>query len=291
VLANFGSKVERILLNRTDPNRETADGERSSIQFPHPFFEDKQVRQALAYAIDYQAIANLYGPVGQLTHNNLVAPPQYKSPNTFYEFDLQQAQALLDEAGWVDSNGNGIRDKDGVEMEIVYQATVGAAVQQTQQIVKETLESIGVGVEVKIIDSSIMFSSDRSNPNNFWRFNADMQEAAYTSFSPDPSGYMQQWTCDQIPQKENNWTGVNIERWCNPEYDALFQQSTTELDPAKRQQLFIQMNDMLVEDVVLIPLVHLAQVSGTNENIEGIDLTPWDAEVWNIKDWKRKSLP
>jgi peptide/nickel transport system substrate-binding protein len=62
------------------------------------------------------------------------------------------------------------------------------------------------------------------------------------------------------------------------------------LDPEKRQELFIQMNDILINDGVMIPLVHLGQVSGVSPTLEGLDPTPWDANVWNIKDWRR-TLP
>ena len=100
---------------------------------------------------------------------------------------------------------------------------------------------------------------------------------------------MQFWTCSQIPQQSNNWTGLNIERWCSPAYDELYQQAVAELDPEKRRQLFIQLNDMLVEDVVMIPVVFLADMSGVSQTIAGVDLTPWDTNTWNIKDWRRVS--
>ena len=66
------SFTERIMINFTDPNKETADGEQSSIQFPHPFLTDKRVRQAIAAAIDRQTIATAYGRGGKLTNNLLV---------------------------------------------------------------------------------------------------------------------------------------------------------------------------------------------------------------------------
>jgi peptide/nickel transport system substrate-binding protein len=294
LVANFGSAVDRIILNRTDPNRPTVDGERSSRQFSHPFFSDKKVRQAFAHAIDREAIAALYGPAGRSTYNNLVAPPQYEYdslPKVFYDFDLDEAAALLDEAGWVDTDGDRIRDKDEIKLKVVFQTTVGETLQQTQQIVKEALGSIGVEVELKIVDPSIMFGSPLTNPDSVRRFNADMQKLWIMSASPDPSAYMQFWTCDRIPQKANDWSaGPNTERWCNSEYDALYQQAITELDHEKRRQLFIQMNDMLIEDVVMIPVVYLATVQGVSRTIEGVDLTPWDASTWNIKDWRRISL-
>lgn len=289
LVINFGARVERVLLNRTDPNQATTDGERSSTRFSHPFFDDERVRQAFAHAIDRETIAALYGPSGRATTNNLVAPPQYSSPNTFYEFDLEKAAALLDAAGWVDSDGDGIRDKDGVKMKVVFQTYISTSVQQAQQIIKEDLESLDIEVELKIIDSATMFSPGSANPDSAWRFNADMQLFAIRSSNPDPSAYMLFWTCSQIPQKANEWRGLNFERWCSNEYDAFYEQSTTELDPEERQQIFIQMNDLMIEDVVMIPLVLTAQISGVNQDIEGIDPTPWDTDLWNIKDWRRIS--
>ena len=83
VISDFGAQSERILINQTDPNKATPDGERSSLKFPHPFFTDKKVRQALSLAIDRDTIATqLYGSIGKATANFLVAPQQYNSPNT-----------------------------------------------------------------------------------------------------------------------------------------------------------------------------------------------------------------
>ncbi len=291
LILSFLARVDRILLNHTDPNHETAGGERSSIEQPHPFLGTKKVRQAFAHAIDRDTIVTFYS-AGRPTTNNLVLPPQYNSPNTFYEYDLEKAKALLNDAGWVDTDGDGVRDKDGVKMSIVFQAPAGSAVrQQIQKLVKKALEEIGVEVELKLIDSSTMFGNAAANPDQYQRFNSDAQVFAFRSKSPDPSAYMQNWTCSQIPQQANNWSGENVERWCNPEYDKLFEQTKTELDPEKRAQLFIQMNDMLIEDGVMLPLVVSAEVQGVSKDIEGVELTPWDAHPWKIKDWKRSKLP
>ncbi|MBN1220777.1 MAG: peptide ABC transporter substrate-binding protein [Anaerolineae bacterium] len=287
-ISNFGPFVEHILLNHTDPNRITETAERSSIQFPHPFLSDKKVRQAFTDAVDRETIAALYTG-SRPTSNILVAPANYNSPHTSYEFNLTKAAQLLDEAGWVDTDGDGIRDKDGVKMKVVFLTTTAPVRQQTQRIIEKAFESMGVDVELQILDSAILFNSDSSNPSDYHQFPADMMEYADGNLSPDPGTYMRYWTCDQIPQQANNWTGENIERWCNPAYDALYQQSTREVDFEKRQELFINMNDLLIEEAVLIPLVHSADVSGVSPTLEGVDLTPWDADLWNIKDWRRSS--
>jgi peptide/nickel transport system substrate-binding protein len=289
VVTSFGALMERILINFTDPNRATADGERSSLEFPHPFLADKKVRQAFALAIDRDTIAKqLYGVSGQATANFLVAPEQYVSPNTSYEFNLDKAAALLNEAGWQDTNGNGIRDKDGVEMQMMFQTSVNTLRQKTQAIIKQNLQSIGVGVELKSIDPSVYFSSDPSNNDTLEHFNADLQMYTTGNTSPDPGAYMQFFTCAQIPQKANNWSGDNNSRYCNPAYDSLWQQSSILLDPDERQQVFMQMNDLLVNEVVGIPLVHRAEVVAFSNSLSGYDLTPWDLRTWDIMNWQRQ---
>jgi peptide/nickel transport system substrate-binding protein len=288
VVANFGSLVERIIFNFTDPNQATAAGEVSSVEFPHPFLSDRQVRQALNLAIDRDTIAEqLYGPTGQPTTNFLVAPDPFQSPNTRYDYDLEAAAALLDAAGWVDTNNNGIRDRDGREMEIMFQTSVNPVRQKTQEIVKQSLEQLGLKVEIKSIDASVYFSSDPASRDTLDRFEADLQMFATGNTNPDPGAYMQTYTCDEISQKANNWSKSNYARHCNPAYDALWQQATVELDPQVRQDLFIQMNDLLISEAAVLPIVHRADVSGVSNRLTGINLTPWDLSTWNIADWRR----
>ncbi|MDJ0574462.1 MAG: peptide ABC transporter substrate-binding protein [Xenococcaceae cyanobacterium MO_234.B1] len=288
VVTDFGALMERIIINHSDSNKATSDGERSSVQFPHPFFSDLKVRQALALAIDRDTIAKqLYGVTGKVTSNFLVAPEQYVSPNTNYEYNLERANQLLDSAGWRDTNGNGIRDKDGVEMSVVFQTSVNPLRQKTQAVIKQGLQSIGMEVELKSIDASVYFSSDPSSNDTLEHFYADLQMYTRGNVNPDPGAYMKFYTCNQIPQKANNWSGDNNSRYCNPEYDKLWQQSTVELDPKKRKQLFIQMNDLLVNEAVGIPLVYRANVVAFSNSITGYNLTPWDMRTWDIMNWQR----
>jgi peptide/nickel transport system substrate-binding protein len=288
VVAIFGPQVERILINQTDPNQATADGERSSLQFPHPFLTDKKVRQSFNLAIDRDAIATqLYGATGKATTNFLVSPEPYNSKNTSYELNLDKAGALLDEAGWKDSNGNGIRDKDGVEMKVVFQTSTNPVRQKTQQIVKQALTSIGVEVELKAIDASILFSGDPANPDTVSRFEADLQMFTTGNEAPIPDNYMKRYICDEIPQKSNNWSKQNYARYCNPAYDALWAKAVAELDPEKRRELFIQMNDLLINEVAVMPIVHRAEAIAISNSLAGVNLTPWDRHTWNIADWQR----
>ncbi len=287
VVTNFGSRVERLQINHTDPNQPTSTGERSSLEFEHPFLTDPLVLEALTIAIDRQRIADLYGPTGGTTSNILVSPANLASPNTAFTFNPGRASDLLDQAGWFDEDGDGIREKDGIEMSMVIQTTVNPLRQDTQEIIKENLEAIGFEVIIKIIDGATFGNRAPENTNSAFHFYADLQMVFFGNRSPDPASYMNQWTCSQIPQEENGWAGLNIERWCNPAYDELLRQASAEIDPERRAQIFIQMNDLLVNEVVMIPLVHLGIAGGVANDLLGVDLTPWDVDVWNIKDWRR----
>jgi peptide/nickel transport system substrate-binding protein len=121
----------------------------------------------------------------------------------------------------------------------------------------------------------------------------DCHEYAFSPASPFPLSYMQRWVCDNgknVPQKENGWSQVDEGRYNNPDYDALYNQVAKEIDPEKAAQTFIQMNDMLVNDFALIPLVQRASEkygiskSLNNDNVAG---GPFEALYWNIANWNK----
>ncbi|BAQ64443.1 peptide ABC transporter substrate-binding protein [Geminocystis sp. NIES-3709] len=290
LITNFGSQSERILLNYTDPNRSTPEGEKSSLQFPHPFLSDNNVRKALALAVDKNTIVNqLYGITGKPTSNFLLAPPQYVSDTPVMEYNIEKAKELLDNAGWKDSNGNGIRDKNGVEMKVLFQTTVNPLRQKTQEIIKQSWQSLGIEVELKTIDASIFFSSDPSNNDTVEHFYADVQMFTTGNGNPDPTPYFQIYTCENIPQKSNNWSGNNYSRYCNKEFDRLLATVTTELNPQKRASIFKELNDMLIQNTAVVPIVHRADTVAITKNLQGVELTPWDLKTWNIADWKKSN--
>jgi peptide/nickel transport system substrate-binding protein len=283
-----GAWVERIMLNFADPSQETESGERASPDHLHPILSDSRVRRAIAQGIDRQAIMTLYGRGGQPTNTLLVSPTKYRSSNVAIRFDPESSRTLLEAAGWHDSDGDGIREKDGLELHLLFQTSINPVRQETQAIVKENLLALGIEVELKSIDSSIFFGPVWQSTNTRRHFYADLEEFAYSNKSPDPGPYMKAWTCAEAARQANNWGTANWARYCNLNYDELYRQSTREMDPEKRRALFIQMSDMLIEDAAVIPLVHLVDFSGIDARLLGLDLTPWDVEVWNIKDWRWK---
>ncbi|MEM6597455.1 MAG: peptide ABC transporter substrate-binding protein [Cyanobacteria bacterium P01_C01_bin.69] len=279
--------MERIYINFSDPNKEV-NGERSQKDTPHPFLSEKPVREAISLAIDRETITTqLYGEAGTVATNFLVSPEKYASANTEYEFNLEKAAALLDEAGWKDTNGDGVRDKDGVEMTMLFTSSVNPVRQKTQEIVKQSLESIGISVELKSVEAGVYFG-DATNPDSVHQFNSDLQLFTFDSETPEPDSYMELYACDQISQKENQWSKENSSRYCNLEYDALLDQLATEVDPQKRTDLFVAMNDLLIEDVALIPLVQRSEGYAIASSLTGLDFTPWAASTWKINSWGKQ---
>ena len=282
---NPGLGVERILVNMTDPNKEV-DGEKSSLKAPHPFQSDLKVRQAYALGIQRDVMAEqLYGDTGMATANILSGPAAFVSKNTSWKYDLDAANKLLDEAGWAKSGD--VRAKDGVQMKIVYQTSVNELRQKEQEIVKQGFSKLGIDVTIKSIDAGVYFSSDAGNEQTANHFYADIEMYTNNPTTPYPLDYMVGWWGDpsNISQKANNWSGNNTERWQNADYDAAYTAAQTELDPAKQAPLFITMNDLVVNQVVEIPLVLRNGVSGINKKLQNINSSPWVSGLWNIANW------
>ena len=290
LLNGFGTLVERIEMNMTDPSPDLAEGERSTTKHPHPMLSDIRVRKALSMAIDRQILVDIgYGAAGRATCNLVPAPEMFASPNTdCLTQDVEGAKALLEEAGWVDSNGDGIREKDGVEMKILYQTSTNPVRQDFQAVIKDWWTELGVNVELKNIDASVFFGGDAGSPDTFQKFYADVEMYANNFDGTDPEPYLAQYKCDKIPAPENQWQGENINRFCDPAYDALVDELSKTADMAKRAEIAIRLNEMLTKDTyVVVPLVDRGRLSAASNTLGGVVLNTWDTELWNAQDWTR----
>ncbi len=285
----FGTLVERIEMNLTDPDPALPEGERSTTKHPHPFLSDPKVRQALSMAIDRQTLVDVgYGTAGRPTCNLVPAPELYASDNTgCLTQDMEGAKKLLDEAGWK-VGADGIREKDGKKLHILYQTSVNPVRQDFQALVKGWWNELGVDVELKQVDASVFFGGDPGSPDTFQKFYADVEMYANNFDGTDPEPYLAQYLCDKIPGPENQWQGENINRFCDPAYDALVKEMAATADLAKRGELAKKMNDMLTKDsFVVVALVDRGRLSAASNTLGGVVLNTWDTELWNASDWYR----
>jgi peptide/nickel transport system substrate-binding protein len=282
-----GGSIEHIELNSTDPWSEV-DGEHSSAKTKHPLFSDPAVRQALKLLIDRASVeAHIYGRTGLATGNFINNPPRFISKNTRWEFNIDKANQVLDEGGW-QRGPDGIRAKDGKKLKLVFQTSINAPRQKTQAIVKQACQRAGIEMELKSVTASVYFSSDAANPDTYAKFYADMQMFTTNLTAPDPGFFMRQFLSSETASKDNKWQGRNITRWRNDDYDKTFHAAEGELDPVKRAALFIAMNDMVVGEPVVIPVVYRPGVSAMSRQLRAT-LSGWDNVLWDLRNWYREA--
>jgi peptide/nickel transport system substrate-binding protein len=288
----YGTSVERLHINLTNPDPALGDKRSEYLggTNPHPFLSDITVRKALSMAIDRNIIDEVgYGPAGQATCNLLPAPAIYVSTtnDACLTQDMEGAKRLLDEAGIIDSDGDGIREKDGVPLKILYQSSTNSVRQGTQALIKQWWDELGVSTELRNIDAAVFFGNDISSPDTYTKFYADIEMFTNNFDGTDPEAYMGQLTCAQIVSKDNGWGGNNLDRYCNPDYDALVAKMATTSALDERAEIAKQLNDILMQNFVPIPLIHRGSVSAYSDALAGFIMNGWDSELWNVADWNR----
>ncbi len=277
--------VEFIILNTTDPWTEV-DGERSSTKTKHPTLSDPAVRQAINLLIDREAIQKfIYGRGGIATASFVSAPKQFKSSKLKYEFDVDKANKVLDEAGWK-KGADGIREKDGKKLKYVYQTSTNAPRQKTQAIIKQACQRAGIEIEVKAVTASVFFSSDPGNPDTYSKFYCDMEMYNTTQPQPDPERFLNQCVSWEIANKENKWLGRNISRYSDPEADKAYKAAQNEFDPVKRAALLIKVDETFCDAHVFLPLLS-RNIVGAGVNNLMADISGWDVTTWNLAAWYR----
>ena len=288
-VAGFGPLVERIMLNQTNPDPALGPDERSVIR-PHPFLGDPAVYKAMSMAIDRPLLVEVgYGQAGKVTCNWVPAPAAVNSDTFTCDVqDIAGASAMLDAAGYMDTDGDGVRETpDGVPMAILYQTSTNAVRQDFQALIKEWWSEIGIDAELRNIDASVFFGGDPGSPDTFQKFYADVEMYANTFNGTDPQAYLANGLCDKAPSPASQWQGENISRFCDPAYDQLHAQLTATADVDERASIARQLNDIIVDKGGMIPLVHRGRLSAHANSLGGIDLNVWDSELWNIADWYR----
>ncbi|MBO6866969.1 MAG: peptide ABC transporter substrate-binding protein [Thalassococcus sp.] len=289
-IAAFGTLVERIEMNLTNPSPDLPEGERSTVAAPHPFLSEEPVRRALSMAIDRELLVEVgYGQAGRATCNLVPAPALYASDNTdCLTQDIEGAKALLEGAGWTDTDGDGIRDKDGVKLSLLYQTSTNAVRQDFQALIKQWWSEIGVETELRNIDASVFFGGDPGSPDTFQKFYADVEMYANNFDGTDPQSYLSMYRCGNEPKPSSQWQGENINRFCSEEYDALLDELARTGELEKRGEIAKKLNDMLTkETMTIVPLVDRGRVSARAMTLGGVQLNTWDSELWNAADWYR----
>ncbi|MEM7126342.1 MAG: peptide ABC transporter substrate-binding protein [Chloroflexota bacterium] len=290
--AAFAGSVERILINQTNPDPDLGDlrAEYDDGNNPHPFLVGTVIPQAMSMAIDRGLIAGqLYGFAGKATCNIIPAPVAAASTanDACLAQDIEGANALLDEAGIMDTNDDGIREYEGMPLVVRYQTSTNSVRQKTQALIKQWWAEIGVETELLNHDAGVFFGGDPNSPDTYQKFFTDIQMYT-TGPGIDAQLHLSNWLCSQIPGKENVWGGGNIHRGCSEEFDTMYDELVTTPAGDARNDVIKAMNDVIVQNYYLVPLVNRGGVSAYSNTLDGIWMNDWDSELWNIGEWSRK---
>ena len=285
--AAFGRWLVRLWPNQA------ARGTIDSIETPHPIFSDVRVRQAMRMAINVDEIVRgIWGDSGMMTSQwtDFYREP-YVCDVPQPEYDPDGARALLEEAGWTDTDGDGIRECHGcttgadegyvMTTEFLVYAEWGETLELAHQLVAEDLNAVGVGTELGVIEGSQLWGTyDDGGIEQNGNFDLDMWDDGYAGNQLTDFLWMYYHSAAQEPDM-----GWNVERWSNEEFDALLDETYT-LDEEYRQELFCQMAEILDEELPCLPLFVQVEAAGYNPRILGVVDNASDMITWNIADWK-----
>jgi len=248
----------------------------------NPALQDVRVRQALALGFDRFSLCKdlLLGktvPAATYWDNSPYVDPTIQP----YPYDPEQAKKLLDEAGWLDSNGDGVRDKDGVELVLKYGTTTREVRQNTQAVAQQQLGALGVKLELSNYDSDIFFSDYQ---NGGPAATGELDFFGYSTVSsgfPDPDS--SDWLCSELPSDEKpggvNWTG-----FCDQDLDALFKKQSTQVDTTERQKTFYEITKMIFDKAYWVGLWQDPDIWAIGSKFQNVKLsgtTPFS----NCTEW------
>jgi peptide/nickel transport system substrate-binding protein len=251
----------------------------------HPALLDEKVRQAIAYATNREKLTKdlLLGrtqPAASLWDNTPYIDPSIQP----YPYDPEKAKALLDEAGWVDSNGDNVRDKDGIELSLTYGTTTRTIRQDTQAVIQQELADVGIKVELQNFSSDLFFAG-YADGGPAATGQLDLFEYSNATQFPDPDYY--EMLCTEIPSDEKP-SGVNSEFLCDPDLESLFQKQATQVDFNERQQTFYQITKMIFDKVYWLGLWQDPDWYAISSRLQNVKISGAVPCFYNIAEWDLK---
>jgi peptide/nickel transport system substrate-binding protein len=281
----YNDSVGLFFLNWTDPNdpQPAYDADGNLVeQTPHPIFSDVKVRQAVAMGYDKDAILATLGEGGGARLIGSVVPWMGWAFNDELEpwpYDPEAAKALLDEAGWVDSDGDGIRDKDGMPLkfDIAYSA-VFAYFETTARVAQDNLSQLGMEITVTPLEWAA-YLNDVLLAQKF--------DASIVSWGggspPDPTSTEPLL----LSIGDQPGTGFNVTSYINPELDELYRQGRALVgcSTEERGAIYKEIQAIQQRDVAIDFTVSPASIQVMNKRISNFDPGPWWATNYMIPEW------
>lgn len=256
----------------------------ASPERAHPAMTDLRVRKAIALGFDrFSMVEDLLGGVLPVGHSYWEQTPYANPDLPPVPYDPEQAKALLDEAGWVDTNGNGIRDKDGVELELRFVSTTRQIRQDMKALAQQQLGEIGIGISIENYESNVFFNGyAEGGPAATGQYDIATWSSSPGGF-PDPD--TNRFQCDQVPSDDNP-VGGNWNYYCDPALDELFAKSRVTTDFDERVAIYHQIDKLIYDSYIWINTWYDADIWVVGSRVQNARLngtTPFfDVVNWDV---------
>lgn len=282
-----GRFVMRIFFNLA------AKGTTDPVASPHPILSDVNVRRAIRMAIDVDTIASeFFHGIAQPVWSEFFRPPYNTCNIPRPAYSPGDAAALLEQAGWIDQDGDGVREcrgcqtaEDGykMEMEFITYAEYGEPLELTQQYISEQLGDLGIKLNLSIVEGSVLWAASTDGGiEQSGNFDMDIWDDGY--YSNDPTDFLWSYYASEAATPDY---GYNYGRWMNEDFDNLLWETYT-LDEATRSDAFCQMAQILEDELPQILLFTTVVADAHSTSLVGIQSSTNDLVTWNAANWELK---
>jgi peptide/nickel transport system substrate-binding protein len=259
------------------------------VKDPHPILSDVRVRQAIRMAIDIDTITKqIFRGYSVPVWTEFFRPP-YSCDIPRPKYDPEAAKALLEQAGWIDTNGDGVREchkclhaKEGDQMklELITYSEYGEPLILTQQLIGEMLGKIGMQIQLTAVQGSTLWADYQSGGlEQRGDFNIDLYDDGYSGI--DPTDFIYKYYASASAEPDQGW---NVGRWTNPQFDTLLNEAYT-LDEQQRKDVFCQMAKILDDELPQILMFSTINADAYSARMSGVQANINDIVTWNVADW------
>jgi peptide/nickel transport system substrate-binding protein len=239
-------------------------------------FKDVRVRRALALAINRPEIINaLLKGQGELATSTIPPySPFYPKDVQPLAYDAAQASKLLDEAGWKDSNNDGIRDKAGKALEFTMMSSDDALRKQVVEVVQSQLKQVGVKVDVKVMEFQTMLAAHKSRD-----YDAVFTNWVLDNFQIASAPFALMHSSQAAVKLSANRSSIRI-----PDIDKAIEAGTVATDEAQQKQAWHRLTEVIQREQPVTFMFWLKELAGSRKNVTGVQMDP-RGELRTIREW------
>ncbi len=281
-----GIWVLKMVLNNSMPH----DGD-PSADTPHPILGDLRVRQAIQKGLDVPPMIDIFGGYSFRATSPLFMG-WYEVDIPAWEYDPEGAKALLEEAGWIDEDGDGIREchgclyaDEGTKMEMMINSYVGwPELEEVEVLVVELMRELGMDLTIRNDEFAVIFAgyaSDGYGPHG--NFDIMFYDGGFTG---DPQAYIEnEFASWSVPTDENGGRGHNWAHWTNEELDEWIKVAGSTSDIDVRKDAYQKAMEQVAAELPHIYFMTFPEVAAYSDRLKDWKHSTWMSIVWDIEDW------